>query len=614
MKKRILACLSAGAMVLSLMSTVSASGGGTVVIDEADVIYKNTKVFNVTIPTAAALEFKLDPLGLLSANAGDSLADLEANEGGIIFENAAPIINNSSIPVAVTASIRITGRGFTHLAIPAANSPVNAGNMTSGAGTTANPFVPFDTDLLWGRTEILNAMKANTLTTVSLFASPTLNSVDSSSAAFESSDMAYVLGSADTSLKFVLEAADYVLGANPIDDPLVLVDDSGSGTLLQLGGFANPRADWSGFHQDPEIPRPPVSGSLNAAYGTAALAAAADATIANHKMWIAVGGDVTNLTAISTSNAVALPVSGALSDPTALVAVTTNLPATAPSGFAFSTIGGVQTLVRGSAATADTTATVVYTADGDYNNLNRTVPNYILAPRAINVSALVPALMPNTMVGQIGLTAVFTYAEANATELAAVNAPFGAANLTADGFAGNAGVPVAYGLMGLSINRARVISTEGLAFSGGGGGSSFAYGFTQNTATRRLLGAAAPNAGLVGTAANTTTQVPGASWFDLSLPAAGVVTVSDVTITATEADGVTVRGTTVSPVMGAAGSVIGTNTWVNSRLGEATPQIGFSLANTNGWVVGDILTITITINVDGVAMGTSSIVVTTTAA
>ncbi|MCL1903611.1 MAG: hypothetical protein FWF94_04255 [Oscillospiraceae bacterium] len=495
MKKRILAYLIAGAMALSLATTVNASPtGGTTLDPDGDVVYKNTKVFDVTLPTATALDFKLDPQGLLGATGGESLADLAAGAGGIIFDSPAPIINNSSIPVTVTAAIKATGSA-SHLVVPVANSPANAGNMTSGTGTAASPFVPFDWDNLWDGDDIMNALKANKNTTVSIFASPSADSVTAPTDAYVSSGLGYVLGTTATSIKFVLEAADYTVDAvNPIDNPLTLVAGTGHGTLLQLGGYANPNADWSGFLQDPIIPRKPAQANLTAAYGTAALATAADATVDNHKLWIAVGGDITDMTNPTTTNSVALPSSGPLSNPTALVRVTTNLPATAPSGYAFSTIGGTPTLVRGTAANADTTNNVVYTVDGDYDNLDRVDPNYVLMPRSFVLSALAPAMMNNTNVGRIGLNAVFSYAESTDAEVTAFSTPFGVANITAEGFANDkdTGDAIAYGLLGLGINKAKVVAVGNIA--AGGSTSSFAFANpTWSGAFNTIAGAATIN-------------------------------------------------------------------------------------------------------------------------
>ena len=234
--KRILAMILAIVMVLGMSvpaaaNTVGPGVGGETVIGDGTVVYLPMDVIYVILPTDIALDFFLDPQGLLAA-ALDGSEDflLSELEGGTIIprsrEGEAMIINNSQLPVEV--NVNLTG--------------------TIGVGGI---FVEHTNDLVAN----VESVTLGTSNVVLLYVTPsTVNVVGSS---FVASSTGFVLGTSAVDIDFVFDQAEYLItlggsAGDPIADRVLgasttLVANSGSGTALEIGGFVNPDATWGGF-------------------------------------------------------------------------------------------------------------------------------------------------------------------------------------------------------------------------------------------------------------------------------------------------------------------------------------------------------------------------------
>lgn len=449
-KKRILACLIAGAMALTMTVTAGAgappgfgeshmgtgSGAGTDTSGVGDIQYISPRIFNVTLPTDNAFDFVVDPQGLLGASGPTNcLIELAENAGRIHFNDAPAIINNSGVPVTVTASFQVTGNA-THLTIPAENSPSNAGTMSGG--TVSDP-ITFPEGNLLGGEEILEMLGRNTANSVVMYMSPSLEAIRSLDDDGESSGLGYVLGSSASTFRFVLDAATYNYNAD--EHTLELVPETGHGTRLQVGGWVNRNADWEGFTQDALIPFPPSAAQI-AEHGDGAV------------VW-AIGADMGGENAGRTtgnSNRTAFP---AGADPSAA----TPVMGTTPENTATAEFHGVDG-IRFSGGSPSRPTNLLWTIGGEE----------VALPRAVNPALFLQAWQTNRAARTMDLRANFRFVEATEDDITAMERPFawglgrdGAPSFTAggDGFANRGGIgvsePVAYGLMGFSVNSRRIV-------------------------------------------------------------------------------------------------------------------------------------------------------------
>ena len=478
LKKKLLACLLASAMLLSLATTSFATDPNYDDFDADDLGAQNgvntggsgdiefldlTKEIKVVLPTEKAFDFKVDPQGLLGASgASTSLSDLEEEAGKIVFNEAPPIINNSAVPIVVTAGFQVTGNA-THLVIPAADSPLLAGGMADGTAALPEPSAK---TLLTGG-EIVERLSANTNNTVSVFMSPGAESISEPTEGYDSSGLGYVLGAGMSTFKFILDAAEYTVDVtNPTDKKLALTPGTGNGTKLQLGGFVNPKANWSAYTLPAKIPVPPT-----AIQGGAAA-----------KIWGTGAEDGSTGTTLIATNRTAFP-TATVPDPKLLVKVpSSEITGTATTANTFN-VDSDGNLRRGTLqlyAADATVAAALESADADALAAAWTAQNgtTLFALNAtINVGDFKEAYQNNAAARTMNVTANFRFTIATEPEKTQMARPFGwgagvndtnAFNAAGDGFANrtvvDAGVttrePVAYGLMGFSVNAMRVISVE----------------------------------------------------------------------------------------------------------------------------------------------------------
>lgn len=304
LKKRTLTCLIAGALALSMMAQASATGvveeveqfGSSTATGGGKADYVDTQVVSVTIPTSEALNFRLDPQGLsmlgkcdpnaatgcaaggidpdtgkcaatgTCVNALTTLDDLAPYAGKIIFENeSVPVLNNSSVPVTVTTQLRVTGQAtqysFPVADFPAYRFPNNASVLrhTVGSGTAARTTDPLLPAQLVSGKEILDGMKKATTTTMVMYAKMGTSKIQDPDDADGNSPVGFVFGTSAASFKFVLDKANYSLPGG-VPTP---VANSGDGTSISLGGFANPNANWFAFTEEAIVARRALAAQIN---------------------------------------------------------------------------------------------------------------------------------------------------------------------------------------------------------------------------------------------------------------------------------------------------------------------------------------------------------------
>lgn len=233
-KKKVLAMLMAAAMVFSTaiagsVEFVSAEGStsdgnaavsdgnaaGQVEIDgEGQVDYVNTKIYNVTLPTNAAMNLTVDPQGLagLENNTTASAEDLADGAGLVVGSRIPAVVNNGSLDAKVSVKMKLTG----------------------------------DATVVDAKSEV-NVDDENNLI---LYAIPSATDVTLADATgYTASSTGIVLGTDDVTAEFILPAADYVFSKDG-DGKVTYVkapEATGHGTALKFEGLVNKDADWSTY-------------------------------------------------------------------------------------------------------------------------------------------------------------------------------------------------------------------------------------------------------------------------------------------------------------------------------------------------------------------------------
>lgn len=119
LNKKFLSCFMAATMMVSpaavFADTVDVASG--TVNGTGTVHYVNTKIYNIILPTDEALDFSIDPMGLLSINGTTDLATALSNAAAAptnVTSNATAIINKSSVPVTVNVETSINNGNSTY--------------------------------------------------------------------------------------------------------------------------------------------------------------------------------------------------------------------------------------------------------------------------------------------------------------------------------------------------------------------------------------------------------------------------------------------------------------------------------------------------------------------
>lgn len=114
LNKKFLSCFMAATMMVSPATVFAADtvdvASGTV-NGSGTVHYVNTQVYNIILPTDKALDFHIDPYGLLSMTTPDiTVSDALSNAAAAatnITSNATAVINKSSVPVNVAVEAMV---------------------------------------------------------------------------------------------------------------------------------------------------------------------------------------------------------------------------------------------------------------------------------------------------------------------------------------------------------------------------------------------------------------------------------------------------------------------------------------------------------------------------
>lgn len=113
LNKKFLSCFMAATMMVSPATVFAADtvdvASGTV-NGSGTVHYVNTQVYNIILPTDKALDFHIDPYGLLSMTTDITVSDALSNAAAAatnITSNATAVINKSSVPVNVAVEAMV---------------------------------------------------------------------------------------------------------------------------------------------------------------------------------------------------------------------------------------------------------------------------------------------------------------------------------------------------------------------------------------------------------------------------------------------------------------------------------------------------------------------------
>lgn len=226
-KKRMAAAVVAATMLLnvtpvmaSVVTPQAASSGSVTVTSDATVgAYDNTPVYKVTLPTAEALKFTVDPYGLLQLATGESMGlDAMSASGGAILTasgSAALIKNESSEDIKVDVKLQALVSGGATVSFLDKGSEV-------ASGTAANMCLAF----------IPSATKA---------------AVESS---YVAADYALsVVKDSRKEVSFKLNKAEYKVKNTGSGFKLEIATGEANydATAFKVGGCVNPKADWSAF-------------------------------------------------------------------------------------------------------------------------------------------------------------------------------------------------------------------------------------------------------------------------------------------------------------------------------------------------------------------------------
>ena len=222
-KTRIAALLTVALVLTMLPMTVfaditdpAAAGNTNTISGAGTTVYVSTNQYRVVVPTSEALDFTLDPQGLLSMADGDqvTLDTLSGNAGKVVTkENATAFITNrSSYPVKVNVKFKGTGDAT---------------------------FV-----------DSKDALNNNTTTNVLLAIIPSSAKTVLSENEYSAASKGFLIKSADVSANFLLNEAKYTVSRNGATYSYNYNPGEDDGTGLRIGGYVNTRADWSDFIKD----------------------------------------------------------------------------------------------------------------------------------------------------------------------------------------------------------------------------------------------------------------------------------------------------------------------------------------------------------------------------
>ncbi|MDR0949802.1 MAG: hypothetical protein LBM69_09845 [Lachnospiraceae bacterium] len=242
------------------------------VTDEGDVapiegtgnaMYIDTEIYSVVLPTGAAFNFAVDPLGLLNIESGDSM-DLADLSGGLIVQTGevAPFINNSSVAIDLSVAITATSTSVSANDIGDVSGGDDKDGNLSVTWRTAAPTV----------TDGVRGPVGDKMLDVLLYAQPASNDMgtwddanedgtidQADTPEYAGADIAFALIAADAdegtdeaaNLTFYLKPATWAVTNTDGVYNFDIEDDSvGQGSALQIGGWVDTEDDWESFKEN----------------------------------------------------------------------------------------------------------------------------------------------------------------------------------------------------------------------------------------------------------------------------------------------------------------------------------------------------------------------------
>ncbi|MDR2355653.1 MAG: hypothetical protein LBE16_05610 [Clostridiales Family XIII bacterium] len=234
--KRILIVALVLAMMFSASSvafaTVGDPTGSTAVDGNGNLVYVDTVVYSVVLPTDATLDFTVDPQGLLDLDANGATVD-SLGGGKIVSKGQAFFVNNSSVPVVLGVSLKVAG---TALSATGSDKAMTFPSNTAYVDANSAP----------------GSKKANNLLFYAVLAATDITDTNALPASIDAATAAFVfdsigIGGSDTNkLQFLLDQAEYTV--KPEGSGYTIGQtDVGNGSGLQIAGLVNDKADWTNY-------------------------------------------------------------------------------------------------------------------------------------------------------------------------------------------------------------------------------------------------------------------------------------------------------------------------------------------------------------------------------
>lgn len=234
MKRKMVALLAIATMLLSTVPVSAAeteeytgSVGGTEISGAGAVVdYDKTPIYRVTLPTSTALDFMIDPYGLMQMATGSANGRNFENATGtaalvVATDASLNIVNKSSVPVLVDSKFTVTNDGSAKLV-----TSESALTDASGAATEAGLYLT-----LKGSTA-----SAKDVSGASWASEPIVLAAGSKAVQFKLDKATYKVVRTDTASGSATFALEYDATS----------DTNFDGTVLQIAGAVN-KADWTEY-------------------------------------------------------------------------------------------------------------------------------------------------------------------------------------------------------------------------------------------------------------------------------------------------------------------------------------------------------------------------------
>lgn len=259
-----------GSVVFSLTLFADlADHGGTVITGDGDVVYVDTTVWQVILPTSVAFDFILDPLGLIDAttviNAETNVVTTQGPGRIHPLSRGARVLNLSSNPILL--NVEYSGSGDATFMAPATGATTLANLATRGdnprnfvtntaTATSVNYRNAGNTVAMWLVPNLANMTNVAPLPAVVAPAAPVADALPVAPFAHATAALGFLVDSTPNNITFYINAATYNIvhegGINfgyRIQRP-----GFGHGQIFQVGGLLNENTSWTTFNTgDDEI-------------------------------------------------------------------------------------------------------------------------------------------------------------------------------------------------------------------------------------------------------------------------------------------------------------------------------------------------------------------------